>query len=113
MRFLLLIRHGSDFTPPDNLDSATSAWVAEREERSERVVGDRLTAPGEGVIVKHRDGGLVEEAGPPTSDDVQIAGFDVIECADLDQAVEIVSRHPMTARGSVEIRPVWAEVDDA
>lgn len=113
MRFLLLIHHGSGFEPPENLDLETAAWVAEREDRGERVVGDRLTSPGEGVILSHRDGALVKETGPRTSDDVQIAGFDLIECADLDQAIEIVSRHPMTVRGAVEIRPIWAERDDA
>lgn len=113
MKFLLLIHHGSDFVPPDSLDEETANWVAERESRDERVVGGRLRPPSEGVILSQRAGELVREAGPRTSDDVQIAGFDLIDCDDLDTAIKIVATHPMTERGAVEIRRIWMEDEDA
>ena len=34
-------------------------------------------------------------------------GFDVLECADLDEAIEIASKHPMAYRGRLELRPLW------
>jgi hypothetical protein len=39
----------------------------------------------------------------------QIAGFDVIECADLDEAVAIASVHPVAKVGTVEVRPMQLE----
>jgi hypothetical protein len=36
----------------------------------------------------------------------QIAGFNVLECADLDEAIEAVSRHPTAKIGTFELRPV-------
>ncbi|WP_368086998.1 YciI family protein [Arthrobacter sp. ok909] len=36
-----------------------------------------------------------------------IAGYDVIACADLDEAIEVASTHPMAPFGKIEIRPVW------
>jgi hypothetical protein len=36
-----------------------------------------------------------------------VAGFDVLECADLDEAIEVASKHPMAWRGAIELRPFW------
>ena len=33
------------------------------------------------------------------------AGFDVIECGSVDEALEIAGRHPVARFGAVEIRP--------
>ena len=34
-----------------------------------------------------------------------IAGYDIVECADLDDAIQIASRHPCARFGAVEVRP--------
>jgi len=34
-----------------------------------------------------------------------IAGFVVLECAGLDEAVEVAAKHPMARFGKIEIRP--------
>jgi hypothetical protein len=34
-----------------------------------------------------------------------IAGYDIIECEDLDGLVEVVSGHPLAKAGTIEIRP--------
>jgi hypothetical protein len=33
------------------------------------------------------------------------AGFCIIDCASLDEAVEAAARHPAAAYGTIEIRP--------
>ena len=44
--------------------------------------------------------------GPFAETKEQIAGFDVIECADLDEAIEVAAKHPVAAGGLIEVRPV-------
>jgi hypothetical protein len=44
-------------------------------------------------------------AGPFAETKEQIAGFDVLECADLDEALDVAARHPMARAGLVEVRP--------
>ena len=39
----------------------------------------------------------------------QIGGFDLIECKDLDEAIEVASKHPMATFGTIEVRPFWTE----
>lgn len=45
--------------------------------------------------------------GPFAETRERIAGYDILECADLDAAIEVASRHPMARLGRIEIRPVW------
>jgi len=39
----------------------------------------------------------------------QMFGYDLIECADLDEAIEVASKHPVAAIGAIEVRPFWTE----
>ena len=54
-----------------------------------------------------RKGELLVTDGPFTESKEWIAGYDIIECADLDEAIDYVSRHPMARIGRIEIRPFW------
>jgi hypothetical protein len=47
--------------------------------------------------------------GPFVETKEQIGGYALIECAHLDDAIEVAARHPYAAHGAVEVRPVWDE----
>jgi hypothetical protein len=34
-----------------------------------------------------------------------MAGYDIIECENLDETFEVVSGHPMAKAGTIELRP--------
>jgi hypothetical protein len=73
------------------------------------VSGDRRpAAPGGGRHHRPAAGGqgLVTD-GPFAESRDWIAGFDILDCADLDEAIELASRHPMAATGRLELRPFW------
>ena len=36
-----------------------------------------------------------------------IHNFDVLECASLEEAVEVASKHPMARFGTIEVRAFW------
>ena len=44
--------------------------------------------------------------GPFAETKEQLLGFYVIDCKDLDEAIEIASKIPVARQGAVEIRPV-------
>ena len=54
-----------------------------------------------------RKGEVLITDGPFTESKEWIAGFDILECEDLDEAIEIASRHPMAREGRLELRPFW------
>jgi len=69
--------------------------------------GERLRPSSTASTVQVRDGGVVIADGPFAETKEQIAGFYLIECADLDEALEVASQVPAAAYGTIEVRPVW------
>ncbi|MDQ2747964.1 MAG: YciI family protein [Actinomycetota bacterium] len=68
---------------------------------------ERLRPTSLATTVSTRGGDLVVADGPFAETKEQIAGFYIIECADLDDAIDIASRNPAAAYGTIEVRPVW------
>jgi hypothetical protein len=56
-----------------------------------------------------REDELLLSDGPFAETKEEIGGFDLIDCADLDDAVEIASEHPVARFGSIEVPPLWEE----
>ena len=56
-------------------------------------------------------GGALVTDGPFTESKEWIAGFDILECDDLDEAIAIASRHPQANGGKLELRPFWTPED--
>ncbi|GAA1825531.1 YciI family protein [Agromyces salentinus] len=82
-------------------------WVAENDERGTRIAGDRLRSIEDATLVRVRDGETIVTDGPFTESKEWIAGYDILDCRDLDEAIEIASRHPMARGGRIELRPFW------
>jgi catechol 2,3-dioxygenase-like lactoylglutathione lyase family enzyme len=53
------------------------------------------------------NGELLVRDGPFAKTRDEVAGYDVIECADFDEAIEIASKHAAAKFGMVEVRAVW------
>ncbi|HZV51881.1 MAG TPA: YciI family protein [Candidatus Dormibacteraeota bacterium] len=70
-------------------------------------VNTRLRPSGTATTVKVRDGGLVIADGPFAETKEQVAGVLVVECEDLDEAVELAAQIPVARLGAIEVRPVW------
>jgi hypothetical protein len=87
-------------------------WVDEMNGRGIRLYGSELEPPGSARTVRVRDSRAIVTDGPFAETKEQIAGFDVLECADLDEAIEVASRHPMARLGMLEVRPFWPFEED-
>jgi hypothetical protein len=72
-----------------------------------RQLGDRLADQDAATTIRIRDGRLLTTDGPYAETKEQIVGFDIVECEDLDQAIETASKHPMATYGLIEVRPFW------
>jgi hypothetical protein len=113
MRFLLLHYFDEselDFSAePDDGDPAErelQAWVAEMESTGVKLHGGRLRPVSEAVTVRIRDGKRLLTDGPFAETKEQIAGFDVLECDSLAEAIEVAYRHPSARAGTLELRPI-------
>ena len=80
-------------------------WVAEMDDRGIRLFGSELEPPSAARTVRVREKHAIVTDGPFAETKEQIAGFDVLECADLDEAIEAAAKHPMARFGILEVRP--------
>jgi hypothetical protein len=85
---------------------AIESWLTQMEGRGVLVHGDRLRYVSDATTVRVRDRELLVSDGPFAETKEQIAGYDVIDCADLDEAIEVASKHPTAWYGTIEVRPI-------
>jgi hypothetical protein len=111
MEYLLFIATDPEPGEPTEREGEIEEWVAEGERRGIRERGDALRPIHDATTVRVRDGQVLVTDGPYTESKEWIVGFDIVDCEDLDQAIDYVSRHPMARRGRIEIRPV-AQLDE-
>ncbi|SCF01683.1 Uncharacterized conserved protein [Micromonospora coriariae] len=81
------------------------AWVAENDARGRRLQGDELAPSTAATTVRVRGGELLISEGPFAETTEVIVGFDLLDCADLDEAIEVARTHPMARHGRLELRP--------
>ena len=111
MKYLLFI--GGDETldlGPEGeaeMQAGAEAWVHEMDGRGVRLQGDRLGLSTEATTVRVRNDELLIADGPFAETKEQIGGFDLLECADLDEAIEVASKHPVAKVGFIEVRAFW------
>ena len=107
MTYLLLIcaPENVQLTPEESaaMGPATDAWLAEME--GVRLEGGPLRPVRETAVVRVRDGETLVSDGPFAETKEQIAGYDVIECSSMGEAVEVAARHPVAKFGTIEVRP--------
>jgi hypothetical protein len=84
-------------------------WVDEMDSRKVRLMGDQLRPPAETTSVRIRGGEILVVDGPFAETKEAIAGFDLLECADLDEAIEVAAKHPVARFGRLELRELWEE----
>jgi len=110
-QYMLLI-----YQPVDNpISPEQSAAMAPRwDEFTENLhktgayaAGDALERPDVATTVRERDGKTQFTDGPFAETKEFLAGYYLVDCPDLDTALEHASHMPNIAYGSVEVRPVW------
>jgi len=115
MRYLMLHRIDETATsepaddpgvPGSAAGQAMDAWVREMEGTGVKKYGGHLRPAGEAVTVRVRGGEVLVSDGPFAETKEQIAGFDLLECADRDAAIEAAARHPTARIGTFELRPL-------
>jgi len=112
MRYLMFVATDPDAEPYDPAADDAEDWVAKHEASGQWVMGDRLRPVGDATTVRLRGGEVLLTDGPSAETREWIAGFDILECADLDEAIAIAAAHPMARFGRLELRPFWSDEDE-
>jgi hypothetical protein len=80
-------------------------WDKEMDRRGVRLLGRELDLPQTAAAVRMRDGQTLVTDGPFAETKEFIAGFNLLECAGHDEAIEVAARCPISWFQTLEIRP--------
>ncbi|MEV6644946.1 YciI family protein [Amycolatopsis sp. NPDC051371] len=105
MRYLLMI--AGDETAEEHQYDGCDGWGEDLARRGKIHGGGGLRPPSEATTIRVRDGEALLTDGPFTEAKEQIGGYVVLDCDDLDEALEIAAKHPAATYGSIEVRPIF------
>lgn len=105
MKYMMFVCDDAEPETDETLVPDVNVWVAENDASGRRVTGNKLAPPSAATTVRVRGGEVLLSDGPFAETKEVIVGFDILEVADLDEAIAVVAKHPMAHVGRVELRP--------
>jgi hypothetical protein len=112
MKYMLILageEGGWEDTTPEQMKAEMDRWQAYGQELVEAgafIAGEGLQESATATTIRIGDGDeRVVTDGPFAETKEQVGGFYLIECDDLDQALEWAKKVPLS-KGGIEVRPV-------
>ena len=115
MRYMLLIynneRARENLLPEEKAkkDSSAHSYIDEATRRGVFQAADPLGPTSTATTVRKQDNKVMITDGPFAETKEQLAGYFILECKDLDEALEWAAKVPMVCGGGsgcVEVRPI-------
>lgn len=111
MQYMMLIYGVEPTATPTDAESqaeyaAYNAFGKEATDRKLMVSGEALHPVATATTVRVRDGKISTTDGPFAETKEVLGGFYILNCKDLDEAIEMAAKIPGAKRGAIEVRPV-------
>ena len=117
MRYMLMINNDESalaampVEKTQQMSAAYGAYTEALKKSGAWLAGERLRPTQATTSVRIADGTTNVIDGPYADTKEQLAGFYMIEAADIDTAIEWAARCPAASTGTVELRPIWELAD--
>lgn len=110
MNYLLLI-YGNEQRPQTEAEAQAEmqgywAFNQAAQARGVLVMGEALHPTATATTVRIRAGKRLTTDGPFAETKEQLGGFYLLNCKNIDEALEFAAKIPGVQQGSVEVRPV-------
>jgi hypothetical protein len=121
MKYMLLMywneTEAPRYTPeetPEEFQASAREWYGFEQEAKAAGVYDSfntLTSVSDATSLRVRDGKTLITDGPFAETHEQFAGYYLLNCKDLDEALAWAAKLPMARYGTVEVRPLnqWSQ----
>ena len=112
MEYLMLIYSNENDDPNpgtpegDKFMGAYYAFTEEVQQKKLMLGSNALQPVATATTVRVRDGKTQTTDGPFAETKEQLGGYYLLDCKDLDEAIEYAAKIPSAVHGTVEIRPV-------
>jgi hypothetical protein len=105
VKYLCLV-YGEEHAMQAMADAECAAFGKALETGGHRLAAEALQPVRTATTVRVRNGQVSVTDGPFAETKEQLAGFYLVEAADLDEAIRLAARIPPARVGSIEVRPV-------
>jgi hypothetical protein len=110
VKYLLLI-YNCEPPGPDEPGFAeavarVNAFADECRRRGALVAADKVAAEHTATTVSVREGRTIVTDGPFVETHEHLGGYYVLDCADLDEALDLAALCPFAELGTIEVRPL-------
>ena len=105
MKYLCLV-YMEEHTLAQVPDRECKAYGDGLRENGSWIAAEALQPVHTATTVRVRNGKVTMTDGPFAETKEQLAGFYLIEAADLNDAIQVASKIPPAREGSVEVRPI-------
>ena len=112
MQYMLLIhwdQSGDADLSPVELEAQYDAYrtyTKQVRDRNLMLSGQALQPPEVTTTVRVKNGKVLITDGPFVETKEQLGGYYLLDCKDLDEAIEMAAKIPHAQKGTIEIRPV-------
>ena len=117
MQYIFLIYAPESSDPPAASEPAFEQMLTAHRRFAEDAMqsgvfksGAGLRSIGSATTVRMRNGDRMVTDGPFGETREHLGGFYILECRDLDEAVDYAARIPGVERGSIEVRPTLGDM---
>ena len=93
----------------ETAQASLEAWIDQTVSRRVNLHGGRLRPASDATTVKVRGEELLVTDGPFAETKEQVAGYDLLECSGMEEAVEWAKKHPTVQMGTIEVRPLYGD----
>jgi hypothetical protein len=113
MRYLLLIagdetaQVAASPAEGEGMSAEYAVFVEEAAKQGVLQGGERLRPTADATTVRVQEGEVLTTDGPFAETKEQLVGYFLVDCKDLDHAIEVAARIPGARTGSIEVRPIW------
>jgi hypothetical protein len=112
MRYMALIYHNEAVSNQQSQEVRGAVYAAHiafgtaAREAGVLLVGEALHDTPSATTVRVRNGEVLTTDGPFAETKEQLGGYYVLDCKDLDEAIEWAAKIPGADAGSIEVRPL-------
>ena len=107
MKYMMIVCFDPTVDPADATGGMDiDAWCAEMDGRGVRLEG-RALDQSDATTVRVRGGETLISDGPFAETKEFMVGYDMLDCKNLDEAIEVAAAIPGARVGTIEVRPIW------
>jgi hypothetical protein len=106
VKYILLINVPTDVGAEPDMTERHMKFAEAAAASGKLVGGDQLGDTATATTLRRQSSETIVTDGPHAETKEFLGGYYIIDCADLDEAIEIAGGVPLNDGGSLEIRPI-------